>query len=486
MEPHRHRRFPKTCLLRGLLALLPITTLLPVPVHSADGMPAGMEELFADPPAESGTTEPTPEPGLDTQLEDLFALEGEAATAPGPRPVTGFFQSELAYSTETPDHWSKFRNLLEIGTGGDLDNGMRWKLSGRLSYDAVFDLEDDFYPGPVRDDRRREARLHETYLDIPAGDWALRLGRQHIIWGEMVGLFFADVVSARDMRQFVAQDFELLRIPQWAARVEHYGDDLHLDAIWIPYMTYDEIGRPGDDFYRLPVPVEPGYGVAIEGERTPANRLSNSALGLRLSGMIKGWDLSGFYYRSRDASPAFHREVSGQTLVFRPEHFRIQQFGATLSKDIGRSLILKAEAVYTLDKRLSVTDLNDPDGLVKQDLLDYVIGLEHTFDSGARINVQLFQRWHPDHVDSMVPDEVESGYSLYATTEWLNGRLRPELTWIQGFNQGDWLARPKLNWHFATNWRAALGADLFDGRPTTLLGQFDGADRVYAELRYSY
>ena len=363
---------------------------------------------------------------------------------------------------------------------------MRWKLSGRLSYDAVFDLEDDFYPGPVRDDRRREARLHETYLDIPAGDWALRLGRQHIIWGEMVGLFFADVVSARDMRQFVAQDFELLRIPQWAARVEHYGDDLHLDAIWIPYMTYDEIGRPGDDFYRLPVPVEPGYGVAIEGERTPANRLSNSALGLRLSGMIKGWDLSGFYYRSRDASPAFHREVSGQTLVFRPEHFRIQQFGATLSKDIGRSLILKAEAVYTLDKRLSVTDLNDPDGLVKQDLLDYVIGLEHTFDSGARINVQLFQRWHPDHVDSMVPDEVESGYSLYATTEWLNGRLRPELTWIQGFNQGDWLARPKLNWHFATNWRAALGADLFDGRPTTLLGQFDGADRVYAELRYSY
>ena len=484
MELHNPR--PDFRRLSLLLALLPAMSLAPLTGTASDGVPAGMEDLFADPPAATeAPVDSAPMPALDAQLEDLFGTGGEDGAAPAAPAVTGFFQSELAYSTASPSHWSKFRNLLEIGTGGDLDNGMRWKLSGRLSYDAAFDLEEDFYPAAVRKDRRREARLHETYLDVPAGDWALRLGRQHIIWGEMVGLFFA-VVSARDMRQFVAQDFELLRIPQWAVRAEHFGETVHLDAIWIPYMTYDEIGRPGDDFYRLPVPPAPGHNVAILGEQTPANTLSNSAFGLRLSRMINGWDLSGFYYRSMDAAPAFTRTVVGNTLVFQPEHFRIQQLGATLSKDVGRSLILKAEAVYTLDKRFSVTDLNDPDGLVKQDMLDYVIGLEHTFDSGARINVQLFQRWFPDHVDSMVPDEVESGYSLYATTEWLNGKLRPELTWIQGFNQGDWMARPKLTWHFAPNWRAALGADLFNGRPTTLLGQFDDADRVYAELRYSY
>ncbi len=485
MESHR-RHVPKTCLLTGLAVLLPLTILAPLPSLADNGVPSGMEDLFVEPPGDAPADAAAPTPGLDASLEDMFAEDSPPQAARAKAPFTGFFQSELAYSTESPSHWSKFRNLLEIGTGGDLDNGMRWKLSGRLSYDAVFDLEDDFYPKAVRNDRRQEAWLHETYLDIPAGEWALRLGRQHIIWGEMVGLFFADVVSARDMRQFVAQDFELLRIPQWAVRAEHFGESVHLDAIWIPYMTYDEIGRPGDDFFRLPVPPEPGYGIAILGEEKPANTLSNSAFGLRLSRMINGWDLTGFYYRSMDAAPAFRRTVMGQTLVFQPEHFRIQQFGTTLSKDIGRSLILKAEAVYTLDKRFSVTDLNDTDGLVKQDMLDYVVGLEHTFDSGARINVQLFQRWFPDHVDSMIPDEVESGYSLYATTEWLNGRLRPEMTWIQGFNQGDWLARPKLNWHFAPNWRAALGADIFDGRPTTLLGQFDGADRVYAELRYSY
>ena len=111
---------------------------------------------------------------------------------------------------------------------------MRWKLSGRAAYDAVFEFEDDFYPAAVEDDRRTEFILRETYLDVPAGDWDFRIGRQHIIWGEMVGLFFADVVSAKDMRQFVAQDFELLRIPQWAVRAEHFGQPApgrHLDPL---------------------------------------------------------------------------------------------------------------------------------------------------------------------------------------------------------------------------------------------------------------
>ena len=247
-------------------------------------------------------------------------------------------------------------------------------------------------------------------------------------------------------------------------------------------MSYDEIGKPGDDFFRP----EPGMGVVVLNEDIPARTLSNSAYGVRLSYLQDGWDLSAFYYRSMDSSAAFARTLSGTDLLFRPEHHRIHQVGGTLAKDLSRNLILKAEAVYTLGKQLSVTDLADADGLVESDVLDYIIGLEYTFDSGARVNPQGFQRWHRDHVDSMLTDEVESGYSLYAATEWLGGKLEPEMLWIQGLNQGDWMARPKLNWHLARDWCAALGADFFGGKDTTLFGQFDRSDRVYAEVRYSF
>jgi hypothetical protein len=89
----------------------------------------------------------------------------------------------------------------------------------------------------------------ETYLDLSLPrSWELRLGRQHVVWGEVVGLFFADVVSARDLRDFILPDFEILRIPQWAARAEWFGADTHFELLWIPFPSYDDIGKQGAEF----------------------------------------------------------------------------------------------------------------------------------------------------------------------------------------------------------------------------------------------
>jgi hypothetical protein len=46
--------------------------------------------------------------------------------------------------------------------------------------------------------------------------------------------------------------------------------------------------------------------------------------------------------------------------------------------------------------------------------------------------------------------------------------------------------RPRLSWNLEKNWRWAVGADIFGGKPTGLFGRFDHNDRVYTELRYSF
>jgi hypothetical protein len=109
----------------------------------------------------------------------------------------------------------------ELSSQGNLGNGIKWKLGARVDYDAVYDLY-DFYPSDVKDDQRFNLYLRENYLDISANDWDFRLGKQNVVWGEMVGLFFADVVSARDMREFILPEFDTMRIPQWAARAEYF------------------------------------------------------------------------------------------------------------------------------------------------------------------------------------------------------------------------------------------------------------------------
>ncbi len=426
--------------------------------------PAAIEPAIAD----KASPEAPSSPALD--------LEQSSAKLK----LTGFYQNDLAYTFAGKKHWSRFNNTLDLSTKGSTAGGLAWKLGGRLNYDPIYDLT-DYYPDAVRDDQRFEAMIREAYVDIPAGDWEFRLGRQHVVWGEMVGLFFADVVSAKDMRQFVLPDFDMIRIPQWAARAEYFSGDFHAEAVWIPYMSYDDIGKPGAEFYPFNLQAVPGAVIAKEKKPTG---LDEAGYGARLSWIKGGWDVSGFYYTANDTAAAFSRQLS-PILTYQPIHERIHQLGATLGKDLG-PMVLKAEAVYTRDKLFSTLDPLDADGLVKQNFLDYIVGLEWSFPQETRFNVQLFQRWFSNHDAGIVPDTTESGVSLLLSTQALHPRLEPELLLISSLNRADWLAQFKLTWKMDGNWRMAAGVDIFEGPANSLFGTYDHADRVYTEVRYSF
>lgn len=269
------------------------------------------------------------------------------STSNGPG-IKGFLQFEAARTVSTPEHWSKLRSRAELGSTGKLGDGLKWKLGARFDYDFAYGAA-DFYPADVRENQRYGIELRENYLDYSAGNWEFRFGKQHVVWGEMVGLFFADVVSARDLREFVLPEFDQMRIPQWAARAEYFGDDLHAEVLWIPIASYDNIGKPGADYYPMPQ----GQNVRYLSEQRPRRDASNMNYGIRISKLLKGWDISGFYYRSSDVSPTFYRQFDGLTATYQARHDRIHQYGATLSKDFG-DVVFKTESVYTHGRSFNV------------------------------------------------------------------------------------------------------------------------------------
>jgi hypothetical protein len=392
----------------------------------------------------------------------------------------GFSQLELADNYSNPEHFSKFKLRTELSRTGQFNEHIKWKVSGRFDYDAVYDLS-SFYPEPVRDNQRAQFFVRENYLDMSAGDFDFRLGRQHVIWGEMVGLFFADVVSAKDLREFLLPAFDIMRIPQWAIRGEYSKNDMHAEVLWIPIPTLDEIGKPGADYYPGPLRETASF---LNEDRSGRN-VANSNYGFRLSQLKNGWDLSAFYYHSLDASSTFYR-VSALTepLVFQPRHDKIDQAGGTVTKDFG-SVVFKGEWAYTDGRKFNTSRPSAVDGLVRQNTLDYALGLDFSLPLEARLNVQFFQRVFFKHDPDSFTDSVESGGSvLLAGKVWRN--IEAQTLLISSFNRSDWMFRPRLSWNFERNWRWAVGADIFGGGPTGFFGRFDHNDRVYTELRYSF
>lgn len=434
----------------------------------------------------------TSEEGSDSRdalfgdLDPLPSAEKKPANSdiPSFKGIKGFLQFEAARSYQAPAHWSKMLTRADVSGQGALGNGIKWKLGARLDYDAVHDLH-DFYPAAVADDQRFNLTLRENYLDIGAGDWEFRLGKQHIVWGEMVGLFFADVVSARDLREFILPEFDTMRITQWAARAEYFSGDYHSELLWIPVASYDEIGKPGAEFFPDQIRL-PGLDVQYLNEDIPSRNLRNSNYGGRVSVLKGGWDVSGFAYSSMDVSPTFYRAAVSPpgALVYQARHDRINQFGGTLAKDFG-SVVLKSEGVYTRGRKYAVTRFSDADGLVAQNTLDWAVGLDFLLPSDTRFNAQLFQRAYFSHDPDLISDAQENGYSLLLNHK-LNEKLEVQAMWIASLNRTDWLFRPRVTWEFEKNWRLAVGADVFKGPQVGLFGRYDGKDRVYSEVRYSF
>ncbi len=416
--------------------------------------------------------------GAADMLDDLLAMPGEKAEAVQ---TFGFVEAAAARSYVGDDHWSKLRLRAEGGAGGSLGGGVRWRLALRADGDHAYVIEDEHYPLEVRRNQRSDFAIREAYLDVPAGGLEFRLGRQHIVWGEMVGLFFADVVSARDMREFFLPDFDQLRIPQWAARAEYFGDDdVHAELVWIPIATVDEIGRPGSDFYafqpELPFPT------TIARPEDPPKRLGHGNLGARVGRLVSGWDLTAFYYNSIDVSPVYRFDPA--TLTFTPRHERIQQVGGTVSKDFG-SLVFKTEAVATRGRRFSTVRVGAEDALFESDTLDYAVGLDIPIADRWRFNAQLFGRRMFSLDGGALTDANESGGTLLVNRHF-GDDVEAEILLVAGFNRGDYMLRPKIEWRIQDNWRLRTGLDVFGGDESGLFGRFDQSDRAYLEARRSF
>lgn len=443
----------------------------------------------------ASATESTAVQSFDDLFDDTAggttAAAATAATTGSAFHFNGFVQNELGYTYAGDDpHFQKFLTRTKLFLGGRLSPRVRWQIGGHFQYNPVFDFE-TFYPNRVARDQEVDGWIDETFLDIDADNWEFRIGRQHIIWGEMVGLFFADVVSPLDLRQFILPDFDLIRIPQWAVRAEYYKGDFHGELIYIPYMTTDDIGKFGAEYFPVPVAalLPPGVQTRFLDDKDPNDPGEDFGFGTRASYLKNGWDMSLFYYTSPDKTVAFERELlalrSGPTVLFRPVHERIHQVGTTVSKEVG-AFVVKAEGIQTFDRLLAVTRPTDPRGLVETDELRYVIGADWAGAGGYNANFQFFQTWFQDHDRDMLFDKVETGFSfLVRTTSW-HPKVTPEILWIRSLNRNEWLLQAKVSWDFARNWRGTLGADIFEGKPTGLFGQFDETDRVYYELRFSF
>ena len=232
--------------------------------------------------------------------------------------VKGFVDTYHALRTESPNDWMSSRTrvrgevTLEKGHTGAF-------VSANLVYNAI--LKD-----------RTGFQLREAYAYYSDEHWDLRAGRQIIAWGVADGLRLTDIISPMDYTEFLAQDYDDIRIPVGGLRLRYSREKWSFEAVAIPVSSFFEL--PTDD--KNPWLVGP---LPISDE--PSHRLCNMEYGGRLSFFLSGIDFSLSALHTWNKMPV----VCGGMGQYR----RMTMLGADCSLPLGR-FVLRGEVAEYLDE----------------------------------------------------------------------------------------------------------------------------------------
>lgn len=408
--------------------------------------------------------------------------------------VRGRLQEELAYRLHDPGAVAKIRTLGWLDTKYTISESVHLRLEGRAWWDGVFKATGR-YPHEVERDQEAEFSLRQALLAVSTGALDVRLGRQQIVWGEAIGAFITDIVNPKDLREFILPEFTELRIPLWAINVTYrLAAGVTLEGVWTPDVRFNEVGKPGSEFQFQPPRWRFQHPVQRLADNQEGFSLQRSEGGLRLTWLVKGWDMALLYYDAADKIPVLQqRHVSPPTgpplILLQPRHPRLHILGATLSKSI-EPVVLRSEVALTIGKRYETTDTQDTDGVVRRDTLDYLVGIDYTFFAKIDAAVQFSQKillGSATHLtNGAVEAQVTSSISVRLRTGFFDDTLQATLLGVVNLPRQDYRFSAKLAYLLTGAVTVTLGADIFAGPGHTLYGQFDANDRLYVDVSWRF
>jgi hypothetical protein len=172
-----------------------------------------------------------------------------------------------------------------------------------------------FYdPEQIYQDRDLFLDFPEAYVDVYAGAFELRLGRQKISWGQLDDLQPTDHVNPEDVTEFIFRPELERKIGVPAARLAGYSGPWTLELVWSPFYTAYRFPDREDRWFppllRVPERVATPFGRVPVRTRypdvdAPPHTLASSEAGARVTRFVRGAEMSATVFHGWDKTQTF-------------------------------------------------------------------------------------------------------------------------------------------------------------------------------------
>ncbi len=329
--------------------------------------------------------------------------------------------------------------------------------------------------------------VREAYIDLYFDKMDIRLGKQKIIWGKADGVFITDVISPKDLREFLLPEFEEIRMGITALKLDYYMGNNSFELVWTPEFVPSHYPDKESIWFPNMFPT----GVEVDQSNKDIKpSIENSEVFAKYSMLSSTFDLELMGGYMWDNDPAMHQErfmsqgsMMPDSIVLQPEHHRLTLAGGSFSTEIS-GVVVRGEGAFYKDKYFADNNLNNPDGTLKKDYAHYLVGFDFLI-GGVNFSAQFIQEAVFNHEETMQQDEFENTMTFLAREDFLRDKLALEFFMYYGFKNNDALIRPKATYEVGSGVNLIAGANLFTGTEGRF-GQYNQNDMVYFKLKYDF
>ncbi len=381
--------------------------------------------------------------------------------------IKGFVDTYHALGVNQSGRWMSSRTRLRGELARDVG-----KATLFTSFNAVYNALLPSHTG---------FELREAYLDYHDTHWSMRAGRQLILWGVADAVRITDLIAPMDYTEFLAQDYDDIRMPVNALRLGFFNEKVRLDLVAVPTFTP----------FRLPIDTSNPWsvlpeGVVWQGGNQPALRLSNVEYGGRMSFTLPSLDFSLSALHTWGKMPVISYAQGVKGLVATPHYYRMGVLGIDFSKPLGL-VVLRGEGACLLDKHFSYrTDaqMTPQQGFTS---LSGLIGVDWYAPHQWTVMAQVSAERILGHKAYVAQRATTTLVTLSLTKKLMNDQLAlSDFTYWDVTGQG-WFSRFSADYALTDEIHLMLGFDLLGAESSSsLFYPYRRNSELWLKAKYSF
>ena len=339
--------------------------------------------------------------------------------------------------------------------------------------------------------------LNELWLDYTSSFWGLRIGRQKTSWGKADGIDITNVICPKDMSSFSAMAGDDSSMAIDALRLSFTGNNISLDAYWIPFFTPSSLPVDQNNLLRkfiipqsvtIPIQTESistsvDAPILIDSFEQPEIAIWNGEYALKLSAYLSALDFSLYGFYGWDDIPLLDYTLSysdptesipyslPKDITVSGTYKRMGMIGADAALPI-KETVLRVESAFfpmrhfqksseSIMEQKQNFPLEDTETSEQRNELALLAGLDW-MPEGWSFTAQYYCDVVFGNLDSLNrSDMLNHEATLNISKSLLSETLELSLSGVVSFNDFDIMINPSVNYKLSDQINLEGGALLF-------------------------